>query len=213
MSDNTTTRIPYQKKKPIPNLQQPIQANQEVRIYKKKKQKNKKIEINATYETPCDCGVGIFIIVFFIACVIFFSVMLAEIISNPQTDKKFLILVPIIFEIIAIVIAIRTSLYIIINISATSGIIIIDKKKLFFCFNKQEVVKINDLKKVIIKIDYETYHKDGYNRFEIIFKLSNGTEVQGCSSIRDINGEARRAFQIFRNALPPRIVVSGNFAH
>ena len=212
MSDNTTTRIPYPKKKPIPNLQQPIQANQEVRIYKKKKQKNKKIEINATYETPCDCGFGIFIIVFFIACVIFFSVMLAEIISNPKTDKKFLILVPIIFEIIAIVIAIRTSLYIIINISATSGIII-EKKKLFFCFNKQEVVKINDLKKVFVKIDYETYHKDGYNRFEIIFKLSNGTEVQGCSSIRDINGEARRAFQIFRNALPPRIVVSGNFAH
>ena len=138
--------------------------------------------------------------------------MLAEIISNPQTDKKFLILVPIIFEIIAIVLAIRTSLYIIINISATSGIII-EKKKLFFCFNKQEVVKINDLKKVNVKIDYETYHKDGYNRFEIIFKLSNGTEVQGCSSISDINGEARRAFQIFRNALPPRIVVSGNFAH
>ena len=156
---------------------------------------------------------GIIAILFFIIGVIFFSIMIAEIISSRQKKKLFLIFIPLIFAIISFVLGIRSNLYFIINISATSGIIIIDKKKLFFCFNKQDVVKISDLKKVMVKIDYETHHKDGYNRFEIIFKLSNGTEVKGCSQITDKDGEARRAFQIIGNALPPRIEVCGNFSH
>ena len=226
MADNTTTRIPYQKKNPIPYQQQPIQVYQPVRSCKKKKTKNQKTKIqktkvkktknNVIYETPCDCVNGFFIIIFFIAGVGAFSIMIAEAISSGQSQKLLYAIFPLIFVIFAIILGSCRSLYFIINISSTSGIIIINKKKLCFCFSKQEVMKINELQQVIVQTDHNCFHRSNgrrNNSFEVIFRLSNGRKVEGCSGIMDKDGEGRRAFLIIRNALPSRIVFDGNFAY
>ena len=85
-----------------------------------------------------------------------------------------------------------------------------------FCFSKQEVVQIKDLQQVIVQTDITTRYKKyrgRYYSFKVIFRLSDGREVKGCSEIIDKNGEGRRAFRIIRNALPSRIVFGGNLAY
>ena len=212
MADNTTTRIPYQQNNPIPYQQQPIRVNQPIRSYKKKKKKKSK----ATYKTPCNCIIGTIVSVVFIFGVGYFSYMIATGISSGQSKKILLAFIPLIFVVVATILGSCENLYVIINISSTSGIIIINKKKMCFCFSKQEFVQINDLQQVIVQTDKTTrYNIFGgrYYSFEVIFKLSDGIEVKGCSGIIDKDGEGRRAFQTIRNALPPRIVFGGNLAY
>ena len=212
MADNTTTRIPYQQNNPISYQQQPIRVNQPVRSHKKKKKKKSK----ATYKTPCDYSNGFMVTIFFIFGVGFFSFMIATGISNVQSQAILLAFIPLIFVVVATILGSCISLYVIINISSTSGLIIINKKKMCFCFNKQECVQINDLQQVIVQTDTTTRYKkcgERYYSFEVIFKLSDGIEVKGCSGIIDKDGEGRRAFQTIRNALPPRIVFGGNLAY
>ena len=212
MADNTTTRIPYQQNNPISYQQQPIRVNQPVRSHKKKKKKKSK----ATYKTPCNYSNGFMVTIFFIFGVGFFSFMIAIGISNVQSQAILLAFIPLIFVVVATILGSCISLYVIINISATSGLIIINKKKMCFCFSKQEVVQINDLQQVIVQTDYTTHYEINgvhYDAFEVIFRLSDGREVKGCSGIIDKDGEGRRAFQIIRNALPQRIVFDGNLAY
>ena len=150
------------------------------------------------------------------AIVCSFSILITDAISSGQSKKILFAFIPIIFVIIATILGSCKSLYFIINISATSGIITINKKKLCFCFNKQEIVKINDLQQVIVQTDNSCFRssKGGrYKSFEVIFRLSNGREVEGCSGIMDKDGEGRRAFLIIRNAHPSRIVFDGNLAY
>ena len=212
MADNTTTRIPYQQNNPISYQQQPIRVNQPVRSHKKKKKKKS----NATYKTPCDYSNGFMVTIFFIFGVGFFSFMIAIGISNVQSQAILMAFIPLIFVVVATILGSCISLYVIINISSTSGLIIINKKKMCFCFNKQECVQINDLQQVIVQTDTTTRYKEcgeRYYSFEVIFRLSDGREVKGCSGIIDKDGEGRRAFQIIRNALPQRIVFDGNLAY
>ena len=212
MADNTTTRIPYQQNNPISYQQQPIRVNQPVRSHKKKKKKKSK----ATYKTPCNYSNGFMVTIFFIFGVGFFSFMIAIGISNVQSQAILLAFIPLIFVVVATILGSCISLYVIINISSTSGLIIINKKKMCFCFNKQECVQINDLQQVIVQTDTTTRYTEcgeRYYSFEVIFRLSDGREVKGCSGIIDKDGEGRRAFQIIRNALPQRIVFGGNLAY
>ena len=212
MADNTTTRIPYQQNNPISYQQQPIRVNQPVRSHKKKKKKKSK----ATYKTPCNYSNGFMVTIFFIFGVGFFSFMIAIGISNVQSQAILMAFIPLIFVVVATILGSCISLYVIINISSTSGLIIINKKKMCFCFNKQECVQINDLQQVIVQTDTTTRYKEcgeRYYSFEVIFRLSDGREVKGCSGIIDKDGEGRRAFQIIRNALPQRIVFDGNLAY
>ena len=212
MADNTTTRIPYQQNNPISYQQQPIRVNQPVRSHKKKKKKKSK----ATYKTPCNYSNGFMVTIFFIFGVGFFSFMIAIGISNVQSQAILLAFIPLIFVVVATILGSCISLYVIINISSTSGLIIINKKKMCFCFNKQECVQINDLQQVIVQTDTTTRYTEcgeRYYSFEVIFRLSDGREVKGCSGIIDKDGEGRRAFQIIRNALPQRIVFDGNLAY
>jgi len=88
---------------------------------------------------------------------------------------------------------------IIINISSTLGIITIQKKKLFCCFNKQEIIQLNDIKQVSIK---KTFVGD---YFEIFFKLIDEKEIKVCPEIKNSNGEKNKAINIIKNALPQRI--------
>jgi len=212
MADNTTTRIPYQQNNPISYQQQPIRVNQPVRSHKKKKKKKSK----ATYKTPCNYSNGFMVTIFFIFGVGFFSFMIAIGISNVQSQAILMAFIPLIFVVVATILGSCISLYVIINISSTSGLIIINKKKMCFCFNKQECVQINDLQQVIVQTDTTTRYTEcgeRYYSFEVIFRLSDGREVKGCSGIIDKDGEGRRAFQIIRNALPQRIVFDGNLAY
>ena len=212
MTDNATpyyqplnAGIPYQNN-PAPYQQQPIQVNQPVSSYGS----------DATYKTPCNCIVGFIVVIFFIVGVGVFSFMLADGISRGHSQTILFAFLPLIFAVVATILGSCISLYVIINISASLGTIIINKKKMCFCFSKQEVVQINDLQQVIVQTDYTTnYEINGvhYNAFEVIFRLSDGREVKGCSGIIDKNGEGRRAFLIIRNALPPRIAFGGNLAY
>jgi len=136
-------------------------------------------------------------------------------ILNGDSYGALIGLFPLLFAVVATILGSCISLYVIINISSTSGTIIINKKKMCFCFSKKEIVQINDLQQVTVQTDYSTHYEINgvhYDAFEIIFRLSDGREVKGCSGIIDKNGEGRRAFQIIRNALPSRIVFGGNLA-
>ena len=142
--------------------------------------------------------------------------MIVNGISTGQTQTILMAFIPLIFSVVATILGSCISLYVIINISSTSGLIIINKKKMCFCFNKQECVQINDLQQVIVQTDTTTRYTEcgeRYYSFEVIFRLSDGREVKGCSGIIDKDGEGRRAFQIIRNALPQRIVFDGNLAY
>jgi len=200
----TTGGIPYQQNTPA-QYQPPIEVYQPVNSYGS----------DVTYRTPCNCIVGFIVVIFFIVGVGVFSFMIVNGISTGQTQTILMAFIPLIFSVVATILGSCISLYVIINISATSGLIIINKKKMCFCFSKQEVVQINDLQQVIVQTDYTTHYEINgvhYDAFEVIFRLSDGREVKGCSGIIDKNGEGRRAFQIIRNALPQRIVFGGNLA-
>ena len=201
---STTPEIPYQQNAQTP-YQPPIEVYQPVNSYGS----------NVTYKTPCNCIIGFIVVIFFIVGIGVSLLMITTGILNGDTKSILFGLFPLIFSLAATILGSCISLYVIINISATSGLIIINKKKMCFCFSKQEVVQINDLQQVIVQTDYTTHYEINgvhYDAFEIIFKLSDGREVKGCSGIIDKNGEGRRAFQIIRNALPPRIIFCGNLA-
>ena len=200
----TTDGIPYQQNTPAP-YQPPIEVYQPVNNYGS----------DVTYKTPCNCIVGFIVTIFFIVGIGVSSFMTVTGILNSDLKGALFGLFPLIFAVVATFLGSCISIYVIINISATSGIIIINKKKMCFCFSKQEVVQINDLQQVIVQTDYTTHYEINgvhYNAFEVIFRLSDGREVNGCSGIIDKDGEGRRAFQIIRNALPPRIVFGGNLS-
>ena len=201
---STTPEIPYQQNAQTP-YQPPIEVYQPVNSYGS----------NVTYKTPCNCIVGFIVTIFFIVGIGVSLLMVTTGILNGDTETILFGFTPLIFSLVATILGSCISLYAIINISATSGLIIINKKKMCFCFSKQEVVQINDLQQVIVQTDYTTnYEINGvhYNAFEVIFRLSDGREVKGCSGIIDKNNEGRRAFQIIRNALPSRIIFGGNLA-
>ena len=199
-----TAGVSYQPNTP-PQYQQPIQVNQPVSMGS-----------NATYKTPCNCIVGFFVVTFFTVGVAVFAFMFASGISSRQTSTILFSFIPLIFTAVAIILGSCISLYSIINISATLGTIIINNKKMCFCCSKQQILQINNLQQVIVQTDYSTnYEINGvhYNAFEVIFKLSDGSEIKGFSGVIDKNGEGRRAFQVIRNALPQRIGFGGNLAY
>ena len=171
---------------------------------------------NAFYKTPCNFITGCIVVSFFIAGIGASVLMIVIGISSGQTEMIFFGLIPLLFAVIATILGSCSSLYVTINISPTFGNIIINKKKMCFCFNKQEILQINDVQQLIAQTDpHTTYEKNGvhYNAFKVIFKLSDGREVVGCSGIIDKNGEGRRAFQIIRESLPPKIGYGGNLAY
>ena len=171
---------------------------------------------NAFYKTPCNFITGCIVVSFFIAGIGASVLMIVVGISSGQTEMIFFGLIPLLFAVIATILGSCSSLYVTINISPTFGNIIINKKKMCFCFNKQEILQINDVQQLIVQTDpHTTYEINGvqYNAFEVIFKLSDGREVVGCSGIIDKNGEGRRAFQIIRDSLPPKIGYGGNLAY
>ena len=114
-------------------------------------------------------------------------------------------IIPLVFAIAASCVGAYDDAYIIINISSTIGTIEIKKNKFLFCYNTQEILKINDVKQVIVQSENSS--------FKIFFKLKDGREVEGCIYIDNKNGEGRKAFEIIRNNLPQNISFSGDLAY
>ena len=158
------------------NDQTPFQPSQQVI------QMDKNYGSDAIYKTPCyDLSCYIFIIWIFAMPLTFFLVISFFYILDGYFDIFILfLLIP---SLIAFIIGSIINTRIIINISSTLGIITIQKKKLFCCFNKQEIIQLNDIKQVsIIKTLFG-------NNFEIFFKLINEKKVKVCPEIENKSGE------------------------
>ena len=141
---------------------------------------------NANYRSPCDVETSI-IIFFFFLCGIFAAIgMISAGISENIITFILLSLIPLLFSIIAFIIGRIITIYTVIDISSTLGTIVITKKKIFCCFNKKQIVQINDIQKIVIQSEFSSFY--------IIFKLSDGREIYGCSRINNQNGEGKKAF-------------------
>ena len=94
--------------------------------------------------------------------------------------------------------------------------VVIQSKRMCFCFSKTNIIQIGEIQQVIVQIDHTTsYNINGvyYNAFEIIFKLVNGREVRGCSGVINKNNEGARAASILRNGLPSNIPFGGELCY
>ena len=171
---------------------------------------------NAIYKSPLDFIVCVIVTMFFIIGTGVAVTMLYLLISSGNTDLLFVALFSFLFTLISCIMGSLMNVYFSINIQATFGTIIISKKKVFCCFNKKEILQIDDVQQVIVQTDHSTsYEINGvsYSAFEIIFKLRDGREVKGLSGVIDKDGEGRKAFAIIRNALPQNIAFGGNLAY
>ena len=168
-----------------------------------------------TYKTPCNCIVGLIAIVFFMVGFGFSALMFYRCFTS-KNNEIFLCFIPLLFGVISIIVGSCTSLFEIIDIDNSSGTVTLSKKKVYFCFNKTEVIQIGEIVQIVVETDYSTSYKINgvrYRAFKVIFILSNGREVKGCSGIIDKNGEGRKCFSIIRRGLPPKITYSGNLTY
>ena len=167
------------------------------------------------YKTPCNCIVGTIVVIFFIVGFGLFGFMLVLAITGGSIPI-FVVFFPLIFGIVSIILGSCFSMNYIIEIDNSVGTIIIKSKKMCFCLNKSNIININEVRQVVVKIDPTTnYEINGvhYNAFEVIFQLVNGQEVKGCSGVIDKNGEGRRAAGIIRSGIPQNIPFSGDLVY
>ena len=193
----------------FPSQNTPIRYRRPIRV-------KKSSVSNVQYRTPCNCIFGFICVVLFIVGIVVSVALVSQGISSGKSKEILFGLFPLFFTLVAIILGSCTSLYFSIDIENSFGTISITKVKLFFCFSKKEIIKVNDLQQVIVQTDPTTnYEINGvhYDSFEILFKLNNGREVKGCSGVIDKNGESRKAFNVIRSALPPNIPFGGNLAY
>ena len=154
------------------------------------------------YSTPLEKSYILFFLCFFIGIVIAIIVLIYGMYFENK-DIIFSSPLPLIFTIVGFILGITVNIQIVINISSALGTIVIIKKKTYWRFNKEKIIQINEVQEVIFQ-DFEDY-------FEINFKLSNETEVNGFVRIYQNSYEERRkAIEIIRNALPQRIAFDGD---
>ena len=168
-----------------------------------------------TYKTPCNCVIGVITVAFFIVG-FGLGAFLFYLYFTSKNMEIYVCFFPLIFGVVSIILGSCMSIFNTIDIDNSSGIVTVAKKKIFFCCNKTEVIQIGEIVQVVVKTDpTTTYEINGvpYNAFEVIFILSNGREVKGCSGIIDKNSEGRRCFSTIRRGLPPKVTYSGNLAY
>ena len=168
-----------------------------------------------TYKTPCNCVIGVITVAFFIVG-FGLGAFLFYLYFTSKNMEIYVCFFPLIFGVVSIILGSCMSIFNTIDIDKSSGIVTVAKKKIFFCCNKTEVIQIGEIVQVVVKTDpTTTYEINGvpYNAFEVIFTLSNGREVKGCSGIIDKNSEGRRCFSTIRRGLPPKVTYSGNLAY
>ena len=135
-----------------------------------------------------------------------------DVISNGNINTALIIVFTlggIIFILVSCFLGRVLPFYSSINISSTFGTITILNKKIFGWFDKKIIIKINDLQEVIV----QSKNLGKKNYFYVIFKLSDGREVNDFPGVINKKGEGKKVFQIIRNALPQRIAFSGNLVN
>ena len=171
---------------------------------------------NVTYTTPSNCIIGAIVTVFFIVGTSLFIFMIALAISNGDGKFVLISLFPLVFSIVATVLGSKFNLCASITVDHYLQTVVIQSKRMCFCFSKTNIIQIGEIQQVIVQIDHTTsYNINGvyYNAFEIIFKLVNGREVRGCSGVINKNNEGARAASILRNGLPSNIPFGGELCY
>ena len=75
---------------------------------------------------------------------------------------------------------------------------------MFFCYNYQEIIQINEVEQVIIE--------DQEGLFYLKFILLDGKQVYVLNGIYNKNDEGRNALEFMRNALPEKISFKDNLS-
>ena len=121
----STAGNPYQQNNPTPSPDQPLtQEKKPINNYGS----------NDTYKTPFRIEIAIATVLLLIIGFGVFVIMIYSSISKNDTEKIYKAIFPLIFTLIGFILGSCVSLYYSINISANSGLIIIDNKKTFFLF-------------------------------------------------------------------------------
>ena len=157
---------------------------------------------NAIYKSPENSNICFASILTFIFGILFASVTITSGIYYNEIWVIFLSLIFLIIATVGSVLGSSINFYVEIQVSSTLGTIVIDQKRTFCCFSQKKIIQINELQQVNIQ--------NKKNKFEINFKLSNEREVNGWIKLDNKNNQARRVFDILRNALPQRINFDGD---
>ena len=159
---------------------------------------------DVVYRAPSDLPAAFILSFFFIfgigASIIFFIIMLFT------KNLGFIggIIISLVGAVIIFFVGRTITINAVINISSTLGTITIKKIKLFFCYNYQEIVQINEVQQIIIE--------DQEGLFYLKFILLDGKQVYGLNGIYNKNDEGRKALEFMRNALPERISFKDNLS-
>ena len=143
-----------------------------------------------------------FAFVFFFVGLFASSLCITSWLYDKQIILLFVSPVPLVFTIIGSILLSVWNLWVNINISSTLGTIKITQERIFCCYNKEKIIQINEVQKIIYTINDLN--------FSINFKLSDEREVNGWIDASNKNGQGRRALEILRNSLPKRIIFEGN---
>ena len=148
---------------------------------------------------PSYCLIPIFT---FLVGILASSFMLTSGIYDKDLILILLSPIPLVFTIFGCCFGSCANAWVDIKISPTLGIIKIGHKRICCCFNKEKIIQINEVQKVIIQTN------EGL--FTINFKLLDESEVNGWIKLGNKNSEGRRAFQVLKRALPQRIIFEGD---
>ena len=203
MSDFITPFNPSSDQTPISDCQTPYGINEPIN--------NKDNDLQKViYKTPKNRAACFLSIIFFIfgliptCLIIFFSIYFKDVFLTLHT------FFPLLISAVGFALGSYFSKYFIITIDANSGIVVIESKKPFCCFNKKTTIEIKNIQQVLVETDKFVSYKSGkntYYSFKVIFKLFDERDIIGCSGVIDKNNSGRNAFDIIRKALPQYIPV------
>ena len=169
-----------------------------------------------SYKTPLNIVFCILCVVYYIVGTLIFIILISIAISKDNTNIIYFSFIPLIFPLIAFIMGACSTLYYYIIVDQYQQVIVIKSKKLSFCFNKQKIVPLDQIEKVIVQIDHSINYKINnvsYNAFEIIFQLRDGSNIIGLSGVINKDNESKKAMKFLRNALSPEVCFEGDLVH
>jgi hypothetical protein len=141
-----------------------------------------------------------------------FSIVIT--VLNNNKSNLFIGLLGLFFLIIGTIVGSCSSISTSISVDYNLGVIIFKTKKICICFSISNIIQIKQINKVIIKNDFKTRIKTRRRSlnfaFDIFFKLTDGTKVEGCCGLIDKNHEGKKVYRFLKKALPKNIIFSGN---
>ena len=197
--------------------QQPKNVSPTPVVINIRRKKNKKVSKRIIYKTPFNCFYIIMLLLFFTGFFIWGIYVIYQW-ETISLNWLYIVIIVIAWAII-LIIAFICGIGHIIDIDKSLGVAIITKRKLLWCFNKTQDVKINEIKEVIIETDYsmrETIgrrRKKTYYGFQVTFILSDGESIEVLSGVFDKAHESNKCFKFLKRGLPQSVNYSGNLAY